>query len=213
MEEVRLPAAVSLARPGDSGAFERKPVRLGVAGRVRRQASMSRRSSAGDCGRLSGSFWSRRASSAFTGSGCAGQLFPRWLFGQLLDEHAAQRPDKRRAPREHVPDRDAQAVHVRADIEVFLLQLLGAGILRRADEAAHRNVRAAFAARRRTRQAEVNDLDDETVLVVVLALDHDVGRLDVAVNEALLARRTKRAGNLQRDLERVGGGDRLAARI
>ena len=61
---------------------------------------------------------------------------------------------------------------------------------------------AAPRRRRRARQAEVDDLDDEAVLVVVLAHDHDVGRLDVAVDEALLGRRAERAGDLQRDLER-----------
>ena len=69
-----------------------------------------------------------------------------------------------------------------------------------------------LAAGGRTRQPEIDDLDDEPVLFVVLVLDHDVGRLDVTMDEPLLAGRAERAGNLQSDLEGVvarGSSDRL----
>ena len=85
----------------------------------------------------------------------------------------------------------------------FFLELLGARVLRRSHEAAHRDIRAAFPANRRAREAEVDDLDYELVFLVVLVGDHDVRRLDIAMNESLPRRGTQGAGNLKGDLKGI----------
>ena len=115
----------------------------------------------------------------------------RWKIAELLEgrglrkmlaHHLGHRPREGRLPGEHVPERDAEAVDVAPHIDVFFLELLGTRKVRRADEAAHRHrrrilgptTRAAFS------QAKVDHLHHQ---LVVLAHEHEVRRLDVAMHE------------------------------
>ena len=65
------------------------------------------------------------------------QLLERRRLRELLAHHLRHRAGERRLPGEHVPERHAERIDVRAHVDFLFLELLRAGEVRRADEAAH----------------------------------------------------------------------------
>ena len=121
-----------------------------------------------------------------------------------------RRDDRRRVvslegafPGEQLIVDDTEREDVRAVVDRLPLSLLGRHVRHRADD--HSVLRQCLGGDRRQlgspflllqlRQAEVEDLD------LALFGDHDVARLDVAVRDAFLVRRTQRIGERSGDLE------------
>ena len=115
----------------------------------------------------------------------------------MLAHHLRHRAGKRRLPGEHVPERDAERIDVRPGIDFLFLELLRAGEMRRADEAAHAEGGGVFAVGgdRGLGQAEVDDLGDQ---LVVFFDEHEIRRLDVAMHEPVLRGGIEGAGHLRR---------------
>ena len=131
------------------------------------------------------------------------------VAGEVLTHDLHHRPVKGRAARKHIPERHAETVNVRADIQIFLLELFGTREMRRADESRHGDRRGGFRAvlARDLGEAEIDDFHVKALTVIVtflviLAQQHEVGGLDVAMDEPDARRRAKRARDLERDPER-----------
>ena len=62
----------------------------------------------------------------------------------MLTHYLRDRSAKRGAARKHVPKSDAQRIDVRANVDFLFFELLRAGEMRGADEAAHRKRRQIF---------------------------------------------------------------------
>jgi len=108
----------------------------------------------------------------------------RRVAGQELEQHAAERVD------------------VRARVDAVAADLLGGDVVEGADEGTGRGHpgRCLDLAR----EPEVGQVD----VLAGAALDQDVARLDVAVNESALVRRVERRGDLGDDRGRVLGRQR-----
>ncbi len=101
---------------------------------------------------------------------------------------------------------DAQRVEVAGRAELFALRLLGADVVRRAE---HRGI-VRHAGVARLRDAKVHDLH------VAVGLDHDVGGLDVAVDDVVAVRDAQRRAHLRGylgDLARVNLAPLLDGRL
>ena len=94
------------------------------------------------------------------------------------------------AARQHLVQHAAQRVDVGAAVDRPGLDLLGGDVVGRADPRAR--AREAAGGAEPLGQPEVGQVD---VLVVALAADQDVGRLDVAVHQAALVRGVERRGD------------------
>ena len=131
------------------------------------------------------------------------QLPPGRRRLQMLGDDLRHLARERRPAGEQNPERHPQRIDVRAHVEVAFLQLLGTRVQRRADEARGGQLRVRIVSAVRAREAEVDHLDEEPVLaVLVLVDDHEVRRLDVAVDETLARRRRQRARDLEPDAQR-----------
>ena len=117
----------------------------------------------------------------------------------MLAHHLRHRARERRLPGEHVPERDAERIDVRADVDLALFELLRAGKMRRADEAALRDGgRVLRAGRERFREAEVDHFHRQ---LIVLADEHEIRRFDVAMDEPVNLRGIERPCHLIHDLQ------------
>ena len=96
------------------------------------------------------------------------------------------------APGEELVEHEAERVDVAPDRRALARELLGRHVGRRA-----RDLRAAARRRRRDREAEVGDPH------AAAAVEHDVGGLQVAVQDAPVVRRGEPGAELPRDLERL----------
>src|SRR6185437_300097 len=99
---------------------------------------------------------------------------------------------ERRLAGEELVEHDPERVEIRARVDLAAARLLGREVLRRADDRA----RLGQLARARARDPEVRDLDS------TLAVDEDVVRLDVAVDDAVPVREAQRREDLARVLDR-----------
>ena len=97
---------------------------------------------------------------------------------------------ERRSAGEHFVQNQAQRINVSAVIDRFSADLLRGHVLRRS------NHRAGHARQRfhRARDAEVHDL------YVAVRVDHDIFRLQIAVNDSLRVRFFESRANLQRQI-------------
>ncbi len=117
---------------------------------------------------------------------------------------------ERRRPDQHEPERAAEGVKIGAPVHDFLAggKLLRAGVARRAHQPAAREVRGGeglgVAAGRREvfHDAEVDDFDESPRRFRVLH-EHQICRLDVAMDQVLAVRGAERAGHLLGDDERL----------
>ena len=111
-------------------------------------------------------------------------------------------------PGEHLVQQAAERPHVGAPVHRLAEELLGAHVLRRADDGAGAGdaqlvrVDERALVRRVPRDAEVEQLDAPA------GDDLHVGRLEVAMDDLGLVRRLERAGDLRGDGERFGERDR-----
>ena len=112
---------------------------------------------------------------------------------------------ERQRPGDQLVEHDAERVEIRALVDVRAARLLGREVLRGADDRSRlRHLRRAGA-----RDAEVGHLDPP------LAVDEDVVRLDVAVDEVLAVRDAQCGEDLARVVDRdrdrrgAAGGDQL----
>ena len=138
------------------------------------------------------------------------QLLERRRLVQVLAHHLGERTAEGHLPGEHIPQRHPQRVDVRANIDLLFLELLRAGKVRGADKSPHREggeVVVLFVLDR-FGEAKIDHLDEK---IVVLPDEHQVGRLNVAMDEMVLLRRRERARHLQRDAHRDHRIDRSLA--
>ena len=158
-------------------------------------------------------------------AGCSGgQRGPIGLAFKNADERVGDRVAVERAPaRQHLEQHAAERPDVGALVDRLPARLLGAHVGRRAENAALR--RAVERARRRLRQVTVQTDAPASSPVrsrapsrtspterprVRAALQDDVGRLQIAMDDAFLVRRVERFGDLARDRERLGDRQRPA---
>jgi len=136
------------------------------------------------------------------------------------DEARLALPVERLAPREHLVEHGAEREDVGARVGLHAFELLGRHVLERAKDRPlhrqpgrrrrqHRRTRARCG-RGRLRQTEVEELDAPL-------REHDVGRLQIAVDDALAMRLVERVGNLgpvaKRQIERQRPLVRRTARV
>ena len=112
---------------------------------------------------------------------------------------------------EHVPEGDAEGINVRSGVEFQLLELLRGGEMRGADKAGAGHGDFAgddvFAAGR-LGEAEVDDLYHQ---LLVLVDEHEIGGLDVAMDELVFLRGIEGARDLDGDAQGEDGGQFAAA--
>jgi hypothetical protein len=89
------------------------------------------------------------------------ELAGRWRIVKLLAHHARQRAGEGRLAGEHVPQRRPERIDVRADIDLLHRELLRAGVMRRADKGAGRQLAARLAGTGIHREPEVDQLEAE----------------------------------------------------
>src|SRR5436305_1275137 len=98
----------------------------------------------------------------------------------MLGNHRPRRAAKRRIADEHEPERRTERIQVRATVERFLLRaLFRARIKWRAEkhpatEADARRAAFVLAEFQRFDEAEVDHFDEQVVVALVLARDHQV---------------------------------------
>ena len=121
----------------------------------------------------------------------------RQVLHRDLDRRVAV---ERRLPGEELVEDDAEGVEIGALVDLGAARLLGREVLRGADDRA----RLGHLARPGARDAEVGDLD------AALAVDEDVVRLDVAVDDPVPVREAQRREDLARVLDATltGAGPR-----
>src|SRR4029077_282082 len=99
-----------------------------------------------------------------------------------------------------VPKRYAERIDVGSDIFLLTIQLFGTCKIGRANETSHREFAgSARISNGGLHEAEIDDLCKN--FPVAFPSQHHIGRLDVAVNELLLVRSDKGAGDLLGDVE------------
>ena len=120
----------------------------------------------------------------------------------MLAHHLRHGTAEGRLAGEHVPEGDAERINVRPHVDFPLFELLGAGKVRRAHEAAQAQGGRVlpFPANRRLGQAEIDDFGDD---LVVFLDQHEIRRLNVpVVPEAVLGGGVQGARHLSGDLQR-----------
>ena len=111
---------------------------------------------------------------------------------------------------EHEPQADAERIDVGADVEVALIDLLGAGEMRGAGETSAAGGEGLVPVGETFREAEINDLHHEPL---VGCLDEDeVRRLQVAMDQPVLLGETQRLADLPRQMQGVRRRQRPPAR-
>ena len=194
-------------------------VSAGVREAPLRTSSISIRASAMSCNRRFGSLSRHRCSNRVTpggvAAGSARQSGSRSRILAMVSETVSR--GECRAARQHLVEHAAERPDVRPLVDRLPARLLRAHVGRRpenhpvtraADAGSRRlcQIRAGGIAARRLRQAEVEDLDD------AVGRDLDVGRFQIAVNDALLVRRFQRLGDLPRDRQRLARSGSVPAR-
>ena len=135
--------------------------------------------------------------------GEVGAELPRghWRLVQVLqdDVHGAHRRERHLAG-EHLVEQDAQRIEVAALIGALVAGLLRRDVVRRPHEGAGiGDLTVRVVAVEELHQAEVEHLDE--VVIVVLPQEHDVGRLQVAVDDPQRMRLSQRAADLLRHVD------------
>jgi hypothetical protein len=137
----------------------------------------------------------------------AGRLLLADETQAFAQRRGAQPRTERCRAGEQLVEQHAQRVHVRprVDVERAQLRLLGAHVLERADDRAHRGVHRPLGEPlvQRLGHAEVDDLRHG---LRVLHGDHHVGRLDVAVDDPLLVRVLDGVADGQEERQAVAHG-------
>ena len=130
-----------------------------------------------------------------------------WRLGDLVHDPVEDRldlPREGRLAQEAFVEDDAEGVDVRAAVEGPRCDLLGRQVGDRSDERS-RLRQAGFGGR--VRQTEVHDPHARPG--AVLAGDHDVGRLDVAVDDPARVAVLERVGHLDPDVHHLAEVQRL----
>src|SRR5262249_48594032 len=135
------------------------------------------------------------------------QRRPNGAFLQLLQENRRRRLIRERHfADEHLVQDDAERVDIAARIDSPALDLLGRHVVGRAERAA-----GARELRRLVEGLGDAEVDQLRELAAVRAgREHDVLRLQVAVDDVVLVRRGERAGNLAKNRDGAGQRDRVA---
>src|SRR6516162_2712769 len=125
----------------------------------------------------------------------------RQRLTQMLIDHAGNRPLKWRPPGQHEPKSRAQRINIRADVDLFLLQLFGTREMGRTDKSSHRQRhRLLKHCAQRFGQAKIDHLYEQVIFIGV-EYKHDIRRFNVSMNQFLAIRRDERACHLSYDSE------------
>ncbi len=176
-----------------SGARRRRRRRDAVPSSAARKAAAS---SSASSKRASGSFAVARAMTASTADGSSGRIRRdrgERLLEVLVEQAPERAPGERVLAREHLVQHDPERVDVRSGRERFEPDLLGGQVRGRAAD--HRSGRLLERAGSE-RDAEVRQVG------VALLVEQDVGRLHVAVDDALPVRRRRAPTRCGRGSER-----------
>ena len=150
----------------------------------------------GQCAHQQPANWRRR---------CGRERRPVWLALENLGDGVRGRVTwKGRTAGEHFVEHAAEGPDVSAPIDAQTARLLGAHIGGSTDDGAVTRLRwidRRSVDARGLGEAEVEDLHD------ALRCDLDVGRFQIAVDDAALVSRVERIGNLPRNGERLGDGE------
>ena len=163
----------------------------------------ARENSAADANRSFGSFAIARTSAQLT---CSGTSAPRGArarhrIHRVAHQHLAHRAaGVRRVPGQHLVHHAGEAVQVAAPVEIVRAdRLFGAHVHRRAERDPRLRDRRVLGRALHPRDPEIGHDGDA-------ALEEDVLRLDVAVDDPLVVRPLERAGHLDADAHgRVDG--------
>src|SRR6516162_6580427 len=125
----------------------------------------------------------------------------RQRLTQMLIDHAGNRPLKWRPPGQHEPKSRAQRINIRADVDLFLLQLFGTREMGCTDKSSQRQRhRLLKHCAQRFGQAKIDHLYEQ-VIFIGLEYKHDIRRFDVSMNQFLAIRRDERTCHLSYDSE------------
>ena len=116
----------------------------------------------------------------------------RRLLQVGVDDRDVGRPGERQGSGERLEEQAAERVDVRSSVDLVAADLLGRDVVDGPHQAPVRGSRLGDA----LRQPEVREV---CVLAAALLVEQDVGRLHVAVDEALRVRGVERVGDLRRD--------------
>ena len=121
----------------------------------------------------------------------------------MLAHDLADGTRERRLAGQHEIERRAQGIDIRADVHFAFFHLFRAGEVWRADKSAHRERAGVFTGiLGDLGQSEVDDFDHQFSFLVD---QHQVGRLQVAMNQLLFGGDRQCASHLERNIQRLGG--------